>query len=267
MRFRPCIDLHNGRVKQIVGGTLSDESGQGPRTNFEADQPAEWFAARYRRDSLTGGHIIQLGPGNEAAARAALSAWPGGMQIGGGISAENAGRWLDAGAQAVIVTSWVFHHGTVDQTRLAELTRRIGRERLVLDLSCRRRDDGYYIVTDRWQTFTRERIRPALLDALARYCAEYLIHAVDVEGLCMGIEGDLLELLGSWQGLPITYAGGIRGDADLDAIERLGGGRIDFTVGSALDIFGGSGLCYADLARRYGPGGSRKKPDSDGSPM
>ncbi len=253
MRFRPCIDLHNGRVKQIVGGTLSDAPGRGPRTNFEADQPAEWFAALYRRDNLSGGHVIQLGPGNEAAARAALGAWPGGLQIGGGITIDNAAQWIDAGAQAVIVTSWVFHRGSIDRTRLAALTRRVGRERLVLDLSCRRKDDGYYIVTDRWQTFTQERVQPALLDALAGYCAEYLIHAVDVEGLCRGIESELVHFLGSWEGLPITYAGGIRSLADLEEIERLGGGRIDFTVGSALDIFGGSGLSYAELVRRFGP--------------
>jgi phosphoribosylformimino-5-aminoimidazole carboxamide ribotide isomerase len=253
MRFRPCIDLHNGRVKQIVGGTLSDAPGCGPRTNFETDQPAEWFAGLYRRDNLTGGHIIQLGPGNEAAARAALAAWPGGLQIGGGITVDNAVQWLEAGAQAVIVTSWVFHHGTVDQERLAALTRRIGRERLVLDLSCRRRDDTYYIVTDRWQTFTREAIHPALLEALAAQCAEFLIHAVDVEGLCRGVETELLQLLGQWEGSPVTYAGGIHNPADLETIARIGRGRIDFTVGSALDIFGGSGLVYADLAQRFGP--------------
>jgi phosphoribosylformimino-5-aminoimidazole carboxamide ribotide isomerase len=253
MRFRPCIDLHNGRVKQIVGGTLSDAPGQGPRTNFETDRPAEWFAELYRRDNLTGGHIIQLGPGNEAAARAALAAWPGGLQIGGGITLDNAAQWLEAGAQAVIVTSWIFHHGTLDQARLSALTQRIGRERLVLDLSCRRRDNTYFIVTDRWQTFTQEQIRPSLLDRLATQCAEFLIHAVDVEGLCRGIETELVQILGQWEGVPVTYAGGIHNLADLETIDRLGRGRIDFTVGSALDIFGGGGLVYADLAQRFGP--------------
>jgi phosphoribosylformimino-5-aminoimidazole carboxamide ribotide isomerase len=252
MRFRPCIDLHQGKVKQIVGGTLSDAEPGAVQTNFEADRPAEWFARLYRRDGLAGGHIIQLGPGNQAAAQAALAAWPGGMQLGGGVTLETAEAWLTAGASAVIVTSWVFHDGAVDEDRLARLSRSIGPQRLVLDLSCRRRGDDYHIVTNRWQTFTQERITPRLLDRLAPHCAEYLIHAVDVEGKCQGIERPLVALLGQWDGLPITYAGGIYRQEDIDAIERLGQGRIDFTVGSALDIFGGSGLIYAELARRYG---------------
>ena len=252
MRFRPCIDLHQGIVKQIVGGTLTDCGQSGLQTNFEARKPAEWFARLYRRDMLAGGHVIQLGPGNEAAARSALQAWPGGLQIGGGVTIENAGNWLDAGAAAVIVTSWVFHDGLVDQARLKQLSQLVGPHRLVLDLSCRRRDDAYYIVTDRWQTFTRERIELALLDKLSHYCREYLIHAVDVEGRCQGIETPLVTMLGQWDGLPLTYAGGIHSMADILAIEQLGRGRIDFTVGSALDIFGGRDLRYAQLARKYG---------------
>jgi phosphoribosylformimino-5-aminoimidazole carboxamide ribotide isomerase len=252
MRFRPCIDLHQGKVKQIVGGSLSDENAAELETNFEAHKPARWYADLYRRDRLTGGHVIQLGPGNAQAAREALKAWPGGLQIGGGVTDENAGDWLDAGAAAVIVTSWVFHDGQVDQERLRYLSKTVGSRRLVLDLSCRRRDDGYYIVTNRWQTFTREKITPQLLDRLSRYCFEYLIHAVDVEGRCQGIEHDLVALLARWDGLPVTYAGGIHTMADIRAIQQMGRDRIDFTVGSALDIFGGQGLSYAELARAYG---------------
>lgn len=252
MRFRPCIDLHRGKVKQIVGGTLSDEGLSALETNFEAQKPAGWFARLYRRDKLTGGHVIQLGPGNEMAARDALKAWPGGLQVGGGVTLENAGNWLDAGAAAVIVTSWVFHDGLVDEARLKKLSQFVGAQRLVLDLSCRRRADAYYIVTNRWQTFTQERITPQLLDRLSRYCFEYLIHAVDVEGRCQGIETPLVTLLGRWAGLPLTYAGGIHSMEDILAIQRLGHGRIDFTVGSALDIFGGQGLRYAEMAREYG---------------
>ncbi|MFZ5572620.1 MAG: phosphoribosylformimino-5-aminoimidazole carboxamide ribotide isomerase [Thermodesulfobacteriota bacterium] len=255
MRFRPCIDLHQGRVKQIVGGTLSDSDEGAVHTNFEAIQPAGWFARQYRQDGLTGGHVIQLGPGNQAAAEEALAAWPGGLQLGGGVTLDNAPGWLDAGASAVIVTSWVFHDGSLDEDRLARLTRCVGRRRLVLDLSCRRRGDDYYIVTDRWQTFTREKITPRLLDSLKPYCMEYLIHAVDVEGKCQGIETALVEILGKWDGLPITYAGGIRSEEDIQTIERLGKGRIDFTVGSSLDIFGGNGLHYRDLAKRFGSSG------------
>lgn len=251
MRFRPCIDLHDGVVKQIVGGTLSDE-GPAPATNFTAQRPPQWFADRYREDGLTGGHVIQLGPGNREAARAALAAWPGGLQVGGGITADNAAEWLDAGASHVIVTSFVFHDGTVDEDRLRRLVAAVGRSRLVLDLSCRRRGPDYIVVTDRWQTFTREAVGPALLDRLARSCDEYLVHGVDVEGRCAGIETELVALLGDGVPIPCTYAGGIRSPADIEAIGRLGRGRIDFTVGSALDIFGGT-LAYHEIASRYGP--------------
>ncbi len=252
MRFRPCIDLHAGVVKQIVGATLSDADRHGMQTNFEAEKPAEWFADRYRRDNLTGGHVIQLGKGNTAAARSALSRWPGGMQVGGGITTDNAENWLDAGASHVIVTSWVFHDGRIHMERLKQLTRKIGKRRLVLDLSCRKHGDTYMVATDRWQSFTTEAVTYPLLDRLSDYCEEFLIHAVDVEGRCGGIETDLVAYLGRWEGLPVTYAGGISSQQDIDLIDSLGNGRIDFTVGSALDIFGGSGLRYADLAGRYG---------------
>jgi phosphoribosylformimino-5-aminoimidazole carboxamide ribotide isomerase len=253
MRFRPCIDLHQGAVKQIVGSTLDDADAAAVTTNFEARKPASWFAEQYRRDGLTGGHVICLGPGNSAAAREALAAWPGGLQLGGGVNLENAAQWLDAGAAAVIVTSWVFHDGRLNRRRLAALSKAVGPQRLVLDLSCRAREGAYYIVTDRWQRFTREKISPQLLADLATYCGEYLVHAVDVEGKCSGIETDLVALLARWSELPITYAGGIHTQADLDRIETIGRGRIDFTVGSALDIFGGRRCAYADLAARYGP--------------
>jgi phosphoribosylformimino-5-aminoimidazole carboxamide ribotide isomerase len=252
MRFRPCIDLHQGIVKQIVGGTLSDSGPSALQTNFESRKPAEWFARLYRRDKLTGGHVIQLGAGNQDAALSALKAWPGGLQIGGGVTAENAAAWLDAGAAAVIVTSWVFHDGLVDEARLEQLCHAVGRHRLVLDLSCRRRGEDYFIVTNRWQTFTQERVEPSLLDKLSRYCCEYLIHAVDVEGRCQGIETPLVAMLGQWNGLPLTYAGGIHTMQDIQTIEQLGRGRIDFTVGSALDIFGGRSLKYDELAHCFG---------------
>ena len=253
MRFRPCIDLHDGVVKQIVGATLSDTESHRPETNFEAEKPASWFADLYRRDNLTGGHVIQLGKGNATAARSAISRWPGGMQVGGGINADNAAQWIDAGASHVIVTSWVFHDGRIHLERLETLTQKIGKARLVIDLSCRRRGDAYLVATDRWQTFTTEAVTYPLMDQLSEYCDEFLIHAVDVEGRCAGIETDLVAFLGHWQGLPVTYAGGIATQVDIDLIQALGKGSIDFTVGSALDIFGGSGLCYADLARRYQP--------------
>ena len=243
--FRPCIDLHEGRVKQIVGGSLGDDPAR-LQTHFVSERPAAWYAELYQRDALRGGHVIMLGPGNEDAARSALAAFPGGLQIGGGIHLDNARGWLDAGASHVIVTSWVFREGRVDWDRVQALVQAIGRERLVLDLSCRRRGAEYLVVTDRWQKFTEERITEATLRRLAGFCAEFLIHAVDVEGLCRGIDVELVGNLGRWTPIPTTYAGGARALADLEEVTRLGQGRIDLTIGSALDIFGGSGVRYAD---------------------
>ena len=241
--FRPCIDLHEGQVKQIVGGTLG---GDGLRTNFVSEKSAASFAELYRRDALTGGHVIMLGAGNETAARAALAAYPGGLHLGGGINSENAREWLDEGASHVIVTSWVFREGRVDWARLDELVQATGTEKLVLDLSCRKRDGKYFVVTDRWQKFTELELNAATLEKFSAYCAEFLIHAVDVEGLCRGIDRELVSLLGQFTPIPTTYAGGANSLADLEAVTELGGGKIDLTIGSALDIFGGSGVKYSD---------------------
>jgi phosphoribosylformimino-5-aminoimidazole carboxamide ribotide isomerase len=244
--FRPCIDLHDGRVKQIVGGSLSD-SGASLQTNFVSERPAKWFAELYRKDDLRGGHVIMLGPGNEAAAREALAAWPGGLQIGGGINAENAREWLEAGASHVIITSWVFREGRLDWERLREIVSRIGKSRLVLDLSCRKRDGKYFVVTDRWQKFTEMAVTRETLQSLAEYCDEFLIHAVDVEGLCRGIDSELVKNLGERTPIPTTYAGGARSIEDLKLVNQLSNGRVDLTIGSALDIFGGSGVKYEEV--------------------
>ena len=246
MKFRPCIDLHEGVVKQIVGSTLIDDAPEAVQTNFIAAKPPAWFAELYRLDSLTGGHIIMLGPGNELAAHEALAAWPGGMQLGGGINAGNAAKWLDKGASHVIVTSFVFNGGTIDMTRLDQLVKAVGRQRLVLDLSCRKKGDDYYIVTDRWQKYTEVIISERILAELAEYCAEFLIHAADVEGKCAGMEEALVEKLGQWTPLPTTYAGGVRDLHDLQLLQDKGRDRLDVTIGSALDIFGGQGLSYKE---------------------
>lgn len=243
--FRPCIDLRDGRVTQIVGGTLGADPAQ-VRTNFVSDRPPAWYASLYARDGLRGGHVIMLGPGNETAAREALAVYPGGLQIGGGINADNAAGWLDAGASHVIVTSWVFRDGRLDEDRLATLLARVGRERLVLDLSCRKRDGAYFVVTDRWQKFTQLTVDRATLARLAGSCAEFLVHAVDVEGLCRGIDEELVTALAGAATIPTTYAGGARSLADLETVARLSGGRVDLTIGSALDIFGGQGVRYTD---------------------
>ena len=248
MRFRPCIDLHQGVVKQIVGSTLRDSGDDLPLTNFVAERPPAYFADMYRRDGLEGGHVIMLGPGNDAAASSALAAYPGGLQIGGGIQPRNAAEWLGKGAAKVIVTSYVFREGQVCWNRLAEMVDAVGPERLVLDLSCRRRGDDYFVVTDRWQRFTNVAVSPATLDRLSGLCSEFLVHAVDVEGKQQGVEPELLRCLGEWAPCPTTYAGGVRSRDDVARVIELGGGRLDVTVGSALDIFGGSGLRYADMA-------------------
>lgn len=246
MKFRPCIDLHDGHVKQIVGSTLSDTRQQDLKTNFASDKPSSYYAKMYQADGLYGGHVIMLGPGNEKAAVEALQAFPGGLQIGGGINADNAGYWLDQGAEAVIITSFVFRDGQVLEDRLKDLVTAIGSDRLVLDLSCRKKDDGYYIVTDRWQKFTSVTITKEALDYFAKFCKEFLVHAVDVEGKCAGIEEDLAESLGRWSPIPTTYAGGIHNMDDLLRLKDLGRNRLDATIGSALDIFGGNGITYQE---------------------
>ncbi|NBR86636.1 MAG: phosphoribosylformimino-5-aminoimidazole carboxamide ribotide isomerase [Proteobacteria bacterium] len=243
--FRPCIDLHEGKVKQIVGGSLQD-SGAGLRTNFVSERPASWFAELYQRGGLTGGHVIQLGTGNETAARAALAAYPGGLHLGGGVNLNNARGWLDAGASHVIVTSWVFRDGRLDFDRVRALVQSIGRERLVLDLSCRLRNGEYWVVTDRWQKFTEFTVSEDALSRLAVHCAEFLVHAVDVEGLCQGVDLELVQKLARWSPIPVTYAGGARSLGDLAEVTRVGNGRVDLTIGSALDIFGGQGVRYED---------------------
>ncbi len=249
MRFRPCIDLHENKVKQIVGSTLTD-SGVGA-TNFVSDRGSDYYAELYREDNLRGGHVIMLGPGNESAAVAALNAWPGGLQIGGGINPENAPRYLDAGAEAVIVTGYVFSNGELDLEHLKKLHKTVGREKLVLDLSCKMQDDGrYYIMTDRWTKFTRLALSPEVFKFLSDYSFEFLVHAVAVEGKQSGVDERLIEILAEQSPCPAVYAGGIRNLDDVDIVLKRGGGKVDFTVGSALDIFGGK-LSYRKLAELY----------------
>ena len=246
--FRPCIDLRAGQVVQIVGGTLSD-NGINTQSNFISEHPPAWYADLYRRDNLRGGHVIALGAGNDRAALSALAAWPAGLQYGGGVNLKNAANWIEAGASHVIVTSWVFRDGRLDQARLDELVRHIGRERLVLDLSCRKRGNDYFVVTDRWQKFTELQLSESTFHELARHCAEFLVHAVDVEGLCRGIDHELVSQLAAWSPLPATYAGGAKSLDDLETVARLGQGRVHLTIGSALDIFGGTGVSYRDAVR------------------
>ncbi len=236
MKFRPCIDLHEGRVKQIVGGTLT---GSGAVENFVSDKDAAYYAALYRDDGLTGGHVIMLGPGNEDEAFNALRAYPGGLQVGGGINPSNAKRYLDAGASHVIVTSYVFCNGAINFRNLEMISNTVGANRLVLDLSCRRKDYSYYVVTDRWQKWTDFAICYANMQLLEKYCNEMLVHAADVEGRRNGVDEYLISILAESVNIPVTYAGGVKDMSDIEKVCRLGRGVIDLTIGSALDIFGG----------------------------
>lgn len=246
-RFRPCIDLHEGKVKQIVGSSLRDD-GTAPRENFVSEKTPAWFAETFRSDNLTGGHVIMLGKGNELAAKEALATWPGEMQVGGGICPGNAAAWIDAGASHVIVTSALFDGGgKFLPDILDKLVVEVGKENLVIDLSCRCTDRGWTVAMNRWQTFTEIDVTAATLDSLASFCDEFLIHAADVEGLCGGIDVELVALLGGWGKVPVTYAGGAASMDDVRLVADAGRGKVDVTVGSALDLYGGSGVRYADL--------------------
>ena len=259
MEFRPCIDIHNGKVKQIVGKSLRDE-GDFATENFVSERSAADFARLYKKHGLRGGHVILLNArdsdyyeATKAQAFSALEAYPGGLQIGGGITADNAEEFIRAGASHVIVTSYVFSGGEIRFDRLEELKAKVGRAHLVLDVSCRKKEDGYYVVTDRWQKMTKERVSTALLERLSGYADEFLVHAVDVEGQARGIEKELVEMLGAWRSgndtaikgsgqnpsPAVTYAGGVGSFADLEELAQIGQGRVNVTIGSALDLFGG----------------------------
>ena len=246
MKFRPCIDIHNGAVKQIVGGSLKD-AGNAAVENYISRQDADYYATMYKKDGLTGGHIILLNPpaseyydATKAQALKALHAYPGGMQIGGGITAENAAEYLEEGASHVIVTSYVFKDGRISWENLNRMKETVGKEKLVLDLSCRRKDGKYYIVTDRWQKFTDVTVTLDIMKELGSYCDEFLVHAVDVEGKARGVETELASLLGEYKGNPVTYAGGVGSMKDIEDLRKYGKDRLDVTVGSALDLFGGT---------------------------
>ena len=238
MNFRPCIDLHDGKVKQIVGSTLGYDNKEVVE-NFTSDQDSSFYASLFLQNKLTGGHVIMLGPGNEEAAISALEAYPNGLQIGGGITADNAQKYIDAGASHVIVTSYIFHDGQLDMDRLQQLVKKIGKEKLVLDLSCRKRDGKWYVVTDKWTKFSDFEVNAQSIKEIEEYCDELLIHAVDVEGKRSGMQEDLVRDLAEWTSIPTTYAGGVRSIDDLKKFESLSNGKLHVTIGSALSIFGG----------------------------
>jgi len=256
MKFRPCIDIHNGKVKQIVGGTLKD-AGNEAEDNFVSEYDSSFYARLYKKYNITGGHIIILNSADseyykktKEQALNALYEYPGGLQIGGGINADNAAGYIEAGASHIIVTSYVFKDGKINYENLDKLVAAVGKDKIVLDLSCRKKDDEYYIVTDRWQKFTDTKLTLESMKGLLKYCDEFLVHAVDVEGKANGIERELIALLGQLEGTKVTYAGGISSEEELDDIYELGQGKVDFTIGSALDIFGGN-LQFEKIATKF----------------
>ncbi|KAI8909369.1 Phosphoribosylformimino-5-aminoimidazole carboxamide ribotide isomerase [Powellomyces hirtus] len=244
--FRPCIDLHQGQVKQIVGASLNSDEPTTLKTNFVATHPPAYYAANYRTHGLSGAHVIKLGSDNDAAAKEALAAWPKGLQVGGGITIDNAQEWLDAGAHKVIVTSWLFPNAKFSSARLEALCAKIGKESIVVDVSCKRRGDKWIVAMNKWQTPTDTEVNKETLDYMAQYCSEFLVHAADVEGLCQGIDEDLVKRLGEWCTIPCTYAGGGKETGDLQLVEKLSDGKVDLTFGSALDMFGGTGVKFDD---------------------
>lgn len=247
MKFRPCIDLHGGKVKQIIGESLQDDSSK-VTENFVSDQDAAYYAKLFQEDGLTGGHVIMLGSGNEQEAVNALRAYPGGLQVGGGITAENAAYYLEQGATHVIVTSYIFKDGQLNQAHLDRIVSEVGKDRLVIDLSCKARDGKWAVVTNQWRVFSDFILTPENIASLENYCDEFLIHAVDVEGKQSGIQQELVSQLAKWVNIPTTYAGGARSYSDIDVFHKLTGGKLDLTIGSALDIFGGQ-LPYKDVIR------------------
>lgn len=270
MKFRPCIDIHNGSVKQIVGSSLKD-TGNSAKDNFVSELDGSFYGKLYKEKGLSGGHVIILNPKTSEyyekdvqQAKLALAAFEGGLQIGGGINNENAAGFLDMGASHVIVTSFVFSNGEVNFDRLDSMVKAVGKEHLVLDLSCRKKEGKYFIVTDRWQNFTDVELNESTVEKLSSYCDEFLIHAVDVEGKAKGIEENVARLLGEIDTVPSTYAGGISSFEDLETLNALGKGKVDFTIGSALDIFGGhmdfEKVCAFGSRKTPGPGITNRPP-------
>jgi len=246
-KFAGCIDIHNGQVKQIVGGSLKDESNADLKTNYVSQHDSAHYAALYRDNEVLNSHVIKLGPGCDETAELALKTWPQHLQVGGGINAENAAAWIEKGASKVIVTSYLFPGGSISRERLALLESGVGKDRLVIDLSCRRvRGTGWVVAMDRWQRLTDFVLSAESIRELAEHCSEFLVHAADVEGLCQGIDEELVTKLSEWSPIPVVYAGGGRDLNDLKLVDKLSGGKVDLTFGSALDIFGGTGVKFSE---------------------
>lgn len=268
-KFRGCIDIHAGQVKQIVGGTLTKddlplETKDSTTENFVLTKPSLFYADLYRQHGVEGCHVIKLGsnPANDEAARLACATWPNHLQVGGGINDTNALQWLDEyKASQVIVTSWLFSSADgktiLDWAKLQKISNLVGKDRLVVDLSCREVKTAsgtkWVVAINKWQTLTDSELSEEFLAQVAQYCSEFLIHAADVEGLCNGIDEKLVEQLGKWcpSGFAgrIVYAGGAKLVDDLALVKRLSDGKVDLTYGSALDIFGGKLVTFNEVVQ------------------
>ncbi|KXN72896.1 phosphoribosylformimino-5-aminoimidazole carboxamide ribotide isomerase [Conidiobolus coronatus NRRL 28638] len=244
-QFRACIDLHEGRVKQIVGGSLNNKD-ESLKTNFVSEHPSSYFAKLYKQFHLEGAHIIKLGPRNDEAAEEALKEYPDMLHLGGGINLDNCKEWIEKGASKVIVTSWLFPNAKFSLENLKLLCDKVGKDRLVIDISCRRVQNEWVIAMNKWQTLTDLKVNLDTIKLLEEYCSEFLVHAADLEGLCQGIDSELVSKLGEWVTIPTTYAGGGRSIEDLDLVQQLSNGKVDLTLGSCLDIFGGSLVKFDD---------------------
>lgn len=247
VKFRPCIDLHNGKVKQIVGETLSTE-GKEIIENFVSSYDSTYYAAMFKRDHLLGGHVIMLGDGNKDEAVNALREYPSGLQIGGGIHAENASYYLEQGASHVVVTSYIFRDGQLNMDNLKQIVAEVGKNNLVIDLSCKEKDGKWFVATNQWKQLSNFELNKENIRFLEQFCDEFLIHAVDVEGKQSGIQQSLVSTLADWVVIPTTYAGGARSFADIELFKELSSGKLDITIGSALDIFGGK-LSYDEVVK------------------
>ncbi|MBT3539096.1 phosphoribosylformimino-5-aminoimidazole carboxamide ribotide isomerase [bacterium] len=250
MQFRPCIDILNGKVTQIVGETLATNSLVAE--NFVTNKNAAYFADLYKKNNLAGGHIIMLDKTEKTKSQTieALKTFPQDFQVGGNINSDNAQEFINAGASHIIVTSYIFKDNKLSPLRLQRLMSAVKKEKIVLDLSCRKKNNEYYVVTNRWQIFSNFKVTSKNLETLSNYCDEFLIHGVDSEGKLQGVEIDLLNILKDFTGIPITYAGGIRDMNDIEKIKQTGNGYINFSVGTALDIFGGE-LNYNKVIEKY----------------
>ncbi|KAF6005708.1 hypothetical protein HII12_005282 [Brettanomyces bruxellensis] len=239
-----CIDIHGGKVKQIVGGTLNQDDTEQSKntcksnleTNFVSEKSSSYYAKLYEEHGIIRTHVIKLGSleENNRVAIEALKAWPKHLQIGGGINDTNAKYWIQQGADKVIVTSWLFPKGQFDKSRLERISQLVGKEHLVVDLSY---FDAGGVEQGRLLSYSRGTARNSSFMQLM------------LKAFCKGIDQELVAKLAEWCTSPIVYAGGAKSIDDLKLVDKLSHGRVDLTFGSALDLFGGKLVRFKDCCK------------------